>query len=229
MPRWDVATVSLKEAPQVPATMLLRAGPLQLIADIASDQQFFHMSVRKPSQDDPLRVVVSDAREMDCKLLAEAIARSNRLRVVGRATSSAELISMIKETKADAVVISARLKDGATAGMSALRELRESYFRSSIIMLLDEELPELCRRGVSQRCQGGFLPHRRIVEPAQVHTIGLRWSDLGERRSDGIHRRCTDEGIGAHAARRRCNGEIEQARRRNCTAGDRRHVESRNR
>jgi two-component system, NarL family, nitrate/nitrite response regulator NarL len=101
-------------------------------------------------------VIVGDASHMDCQLLAEAIRHRSRFRVVGSATSCGELISLAAGTEADIAVISARLKDGPNAGLLALRDLRRLHPRTRVIMLLDEEQPELVVDAYREGARGVF-------------------------------------------------------------------------
>jgi DNA-binding NarL/FixJ family response regulator len=107
-------------------------------------------------------VVIADARRMDCQLLTHAIQRNSHIRVIGCATSCAEVISAVRENQPDVAMVSTRLKDGAFAGLLALQELRALQPQSRVIMLLDEDKSELvveafrhgargifCRTGVS--------------------------------------------------------------------------------
>jgi two-component system nitrate/nitrite response regulator NarL len=88
-------------------------------------------------------VLVADSTAMDCQLLSQAIQRHSYLRVTGQTSSSAETISAVSESQPDVAVISARLQDGAFAGLLALRGLRSLQTRSRIVLLLDKEEQEL--------------------------------------------------------------------------------------
>jgi len=98
---------------------------------------------------------------MDCRLLTHALQNSH-VRVIGCATSCAEVISAVRENQPDVTVVNTRLQDGAFAGLLALQELRALQPQSRVIMLLDEDKAELvveafrhgargifCRTGVS--------------------------------------------------------------------------------
>ena len=105
---------------------------------------------------DKVRVLVADSTAMDCQLLAQAIQRHNHLRVTGQATSSAETISAVYETQPDVAVISARLQDGAFAGLLALRGLRGLQTRSRIVFLLDKDERELIVNAFLNNARGIF-------------------------------------------------------------------------
>lgn len=84
-------------------------------------------------------VLVADANRMDCQLVSDAISRHSRFRVIGHVTSSSEAVAVISNAQPDVAVISARLQDGASAGLWALQGLRAMHARSRIVMLLDND------------------------------------------------------------------------------------------
>jgi two-component system, NarL family, nitrate/nitrite response regulator NarL len=137
------------------------------------------------SQDNPwIRVVVSDARPMDCQLLARCVAFRTRLRVVGSATSSAGLVAVTKQTTPDVVLISARLDDGATAGLFALRALRKLPLQSRMVILLDEEEPELVLEAYRNGARGVFCrtePSWALRKCVQSVRNGQIWASNAQR------------------------------------------------
>lgn len=84
-------------------------------------------------------MLVADATRMDCQLVSDAIQRQSRFRVIGNVTRSSEVVSSLRSSRPDVAVISARLQDGASAGLSALQELRSMSSRPRIVMLLDND------------------------------------------------------------------------------------------
>jgi DNA-binding NarL/FixJ family response regulator len=93
----------------------------------------------KPPEPSPtISVFVADASRMNCELMAAALRRSRyRLAMAGYATESAEVPAGFHNNEANIAVISAHLRDGVSAGFSVAREIRASYPRTGIIMLLD--------------------------------------------------------------------------------------------
>jgi two-component system nitrate/nitrite response regulator NarL len=84
-------------------------------------------------------VLVADATRMDCQLVSDAIQRHGHFRVIGRVTSSTEVVSAVRDAQPDVTVISARLQDGDSAGLWALQGLRALHARSRTVMLLDKD------------------------------------------------------------------------------------------
>jgi DNA-binding NarL/FixJ family response regulator len=114
-------------------------------------------------------VVIADGRRMDCQLLTDTIQRNSHIRVIGCATSCAEVISAVREKQPDVSVVSTKLQDGHFAGLQALQELRKLQPQCRVIMLLDEDKAELvveafrygargifCRTGVSAELRKGL-------------------------------------------------------------------------
>jgi two-component system nitrate/nitrite response regulator NarL len=126
-----------------------------------------------------LKVLLADVSTMDCQLLANAMQRHSRFRVLGCVTSAAEANSVICQSQPDIAVISTRLQDGALAGLLLLRRLRASQLRCHVIMLLDDNNPELIveafrngARGIFCRT-GSFRELRKCME--RVHE-GQIWA-----------------------------------------------------
>jgi two-component system, NarL family, nitrate/nitrite response regulator NarL len=105
-------------------------------------------------------VLVANASRMDCQLLAEAIQRDNHCRVIGYATSSGEIMAAVQKYEPDVAVISVRLEDGAFAGLRTLRELRALQSRSRLVMLLDDDEPELVVEAFRNNARGIFCRTR---------------------------------------------------------------------
>lgn len=109
-----------------------------------------------PASSDKATVLVADATPMDCQLVSEAIQRHNRFRVIGRAVSSDDTISAVCKAQPDVALISARLQDGAFAGLLALRGLRSLQTRSRVVMVLDNDARELVVDAFLNKARGVF-------------------------------------------------------------------------
>jgi two-component system nitrate/nitrite response regulator NarL len=103
---------------------------------------------------DKVTVLVADSTVMDCQLLSQSIQR--QFRVIGRTTTTAETISAVCKAQPDVAVISARLQDGAFAGLLALRGLRRLQTRSRIVLLIDSEERELIIDAFLNNARGIF-------------------------------------------------------------------------
>jgi DNA-binding NarL/FixJ family response regulator len=91
-----------------------------------------------PEHAPTVSVFVADATRMGCELMTAALRRSrSRLAVVGYATDSIAARAWFRENDADVAVISAQLREGATAGFNVTREIRASHPKTKVIMMLD--------------------------------------------------------------------------------------------
>jgi DNA-binding NarL/FixJ family response regulator len=88
-------------------------------------------------------LLLAEASQMDCQLLADAIERQGQFRVLGCVFSSAGVISAIREIQPDVALISGRLVDGICAGLRAINQLQASRTSLRIVVLLDSEDREL--------------------------------------------------------------------------------------
>lgn len=92
---------------------------------------------RKPT------VIVAQANQMDCQLLADVIERQCRLQVTATLVKSVSVISAVQEDPPDLLLISSRLEDGMGAGLEAAKTLQAAGTTSRTVMLLEFEDPKL--------------------------------------------------------------------------------------
>jgi two-component system, NarL family, nitrate/nitrite response regulator NarL len=86
----------------------------------------------------PLAVFVADSSRMNCDLMAAAVRRGRyRLSIVGHATDSIGVREAFRKVEPDVAVVSAHLSDGVSAGFTVAREIRASFPKVAVIMLLD--------------------------------------------------------------------------------------------
>jgi DNA-binding NarL/FixJ family response regulator len=85
-----------------------------------------------------LRVFITDTSRMGCQLMTAALqAHRNRFKVVGYATDSVGVRTGLAEDGADIAIIGAHLKDGAVSGFNVTRDIRASYPKVGVIIMLD--------------------------------------------------------------------------------------------
>lgn len=86
----------------------------------------------------PISVLVAESCAMNCELMSTALERyKQRLTVVAAATDSNEIQDAFERHQPDVCIISAQLKDGPNAGLTALRELMAKFKNARVILLLD--------------------------------------------------------------------------------------------
>jgi two-component system nitrate/nitrite response regulator NarL len=83
-------------------------------------------------------IFLADATRIGCELMATALLRSRyKLAVTGYATDSIGINTWLRENEVDVVIISADLKEGATVAFNLAREIRASYPKTNVIMMLE--------------------------------------------------------------------------------------------
>ncbi len=105
----------------------------------------------------PVRVVVFEASEMSCQLLAYALERSEfALKVTGSATTSMGLDESLINN-ADVAVINSDLREGPGSGLRLLRSMQLHDANLRCVMLIDRDdrqaVIEAFRSGASGVCQ----------------------------------------------------------------------------
>jgi DNA-binding NarL/FixJ family response regulator len=111
-----------------------------------------------------LKVLLAAVSTMDCELLGTAMQRSGSLRVIGWVTSATEARSAIHKSQPDIALVSTRLQDGALAGLLLLRWLRTRDVPCHVIMLLDENNPELILEAFRNGARGVFCRTESVRE-----------------------------------------------------------------
>jgi two-component system, NarL family, nitrate/nitrite response regulator NarL len=111
---------------------------------------------------DPIRVVVGDNSHIHSHLLAEALKRDHRLRVVGCASSSREFLEIAGQHIPDVVIISANLDEDPLGGMVTLREFHQAYPSVSAVMLLDSPKREIVLDAFRAGARGIFSKHESL-------------------------------------------------------------------
>lgn len=131
-------------------------------------------------------VFIGDDTRMGCQLMATALKRSRyKLTVIGSATDSAGIRDGLRQNETNVAIISARLRDGATAGFGVTREVRTSHPDTSVILMLDsiERLPVL--EAVRAGAIGIFSREERfelLCKCVQVVSQGQVWAGNKELR-----------------------------------------------
>jgi len=83
-------------------------------------------------------VLIADSTRMGAELLAAALRGCHYpIEVVGTALSSDEARTELAKHRPDIAVLSALLKDGRSAGFGLAREIRSSFSKTDVVMMLD--------------------------------------------------------------------------------------------
>jgi len=127
----------------------------------------------------PTTLIVADYGNIDCQLLADAFRQHHGFRVLDHATASEELVAKVCNHRPDVALISVRLRDGAKAGLDALRKLRAlgTYCRS--VILLDGDQHEVVVDAFRRGARGVFSRNdgtpADLVKCAQCVRDGQIW------------------------------------------------------
>jgi len=131
-------------------------------------------------------VFICDDTRMGCELMATALQRSRyRLTVVGSATDSAGIRDGLRQNQTNVAIISARLREGATAGLGVTREVRTAHPNTSVIMMLDSIERFLVIEAIRAGACGIFSRERQIELLCKcVHVVsqGQVWAGNKELR-----------------------------------------------
>jgi DNA-binding NarL/FixJ family response regulator len=149
----------------------------------------------------PIRVVVFEATHMGCELLSRALKDSRLGITTVPAPVSTDIEEAIEKIDADVAVISARLKDGPTAGFSLLKKLSKANPVLSCVMLLDsddkESVIKAFRYGAVGVCQREHSCELLCKCVYSVHR-GQVWANSQQLRyvlqalSNGVPTKLTD-------------------------------------
>jgi two-component system, NarL family, nitrate/nitrite response regulator NarL len=123
------------------------------------------MSVGKQVPDRTTRVVVAEPSQMECQLLVDVLERQCRFELIGSYTTSAAVMSAIRDAEPDVALVSARLQDGIGAGLTALRRMRACEMRSRVVILLDSEERDMVVECFRNGARGVF---NRTGSPKQL-------------------------------------------------------------
>jgi len=131
-------------------------------------------------------VFIGDETRMGCELMATALQRSRyRLTVVGSAIDSAGIRDGLRQNQTSVAIISARLREGATAGFGVTREVRSSHPDTSVIMMLDSIERFLVLEAVRAGAVGIFSREERfelLCKCVHVVSQGQVWAGNRELR-----------------------------------------------
>jgi two-component system, NarL family, nitrate/nitrite response regulator NarL len=134
-----------------------------------------------PSRSQRIHLLLADETRMDCQLLQNALTRSGtRLRVVECATSRAEIIQALGTRQVDVALISEALEDGPYVGFQILSELRASFPKTRLILLLKTASRELVVDAFRGGAKGVFCksePIQALRKSIQAVHKGQIWAN----------------------------------------------------
>jgi two-component system, NarL family, nitrate/nitrite response regulator NarL len=109
-----------------------------------------------------IRVFIADSSSINSQLLAETLARHERVDVVGFGSSPEHLLNSVITSRPDIVLLSARLEEQSTLGLDILRQLRSEGDKLKAIVLLDSSTPDLVTEAFRSGASGVFCRSARL-------------------------------------------------------------------
>jgi two-component system, NarL family, nitrate/nitrite response regulator NarL len=108
------------------------------------------------------RVLVADSSAMHSELLAESIRRDRRFAVVGSASSSGDIHSLLREHCPDVLLISASMDEQPHGGLHLIPELRSTYPEIKAVVLLESPKRETVVQAFRVGARGVFSKNSPI-------------------------------------------------------------------
>jgi DNA-binding NarL/FixJ family response regulator len=90
-----------------------------------------------------VRVVIADSSPINSQLLAETLAKDDRIEVIGFGSGPEDIFSTTLKNHPDVLLISARLEEQATHGLDVLRQLRAELDALKAVVLIDSSKPDI--------------------------------------------------------------------------------------
>jgi len=156
-----------------------RPLPLEWLWAEEPSSAHFYMRTEPVDGGKPATLVVADCSNIDCQLLADAVGQNPGFQVVDHATGSEELVAKVCTHRPDLLLVSAQLREGATAGLDALRKLRALRIYCRPVVLLDDDQFELVVEAFRSGARGVFCRNdgtpTELVKCAQCVHHGQIW------------------------------------------------------
>ena len=108
------------------------------------------------------RVLIADSSAIHSELLAESIRRDRRFTVVGSASSSGDIQSLLREHCPDVLLISASMDEQPHGGLHLLAELRSTYPEIKAVVLLESPKRETVVQAFRLGARGVFSKNSPI-------------------------------------------------------------------
>jgi two-component system, NarL family, nitrate/nitrite response regulator NarL len=108
------------------------------------------------------RVLVADSSAMHSELLAESIRRDRRFAVIGSASSSGDIQSLLREHCPDVLLITASMDEQPHGGLHLLPELRSTYPEIKAVVLLESPKRETVVQAFRLGARGVFSKNSPI-------------------------------------------------------------------
>jgi DNA-binding NarL/FixJ family response regulator len=131
-------------------------------------------------------VLISEPNKMYCDLLRKAFyVVRNRFHVVASASTTAEILAGIEETRPQVAIVSANLQDGPLTGIRILPEIRRIHSETRTLVALEAPEPDLVIEAFRFGADGVFCrnsPFDLLCKSVEAVSQGQIWASNDELR-----------------------------------------------
>jgi DNA-binding NarL/FixJ family response regulator len=131
-----------------------------------------------------IAVLIADANEMACHLLASLLKRHRDLEVVACATNAESLLESVTNANADIALVAASLDDGRLSGLAAVQQIRSANPQLRAVLLLDHPdrylVVEALRAGVRGVFSRSHFDSAKLCKCVRKVYEGQIWINTNE-------------------------------------------------
>jgi two-component system nitrate/nitrite response regulator NarL len=129
----------------------------------------------------PTSLLVSGSDRMYCDFLCKAFASArNKFHIVASASSSAEILAAIRETRPEVAIVSSDLQDGPSAGIRHLALIRKAHPGLRILVSMGSPDSELVVEAFRLGASGVFCrkdPFELLCKAVEIVSQGQIWAN----------------------------------------------------
>jgi DNA-binding NarL/FixJ family response regulator len=144
------------------------------------------IAVPEPNKRTQTTVLISEPNKMYCDLLKKAFyVVRNRFQVVASASTTAEILAGIEETRAQVAIVSSNLQDGPLTGIRLLPEIRRIHSETRTLVALEAPEPDLVIEAFRFGADGVFCrnsPFDLLCKSVEAVSQGQIWASNDELR-----------------------------------------------
>jgi DNA-binding NarL/FixJ family response regulator len=159
---------------------------IQSAALVPDPERRTQVTVPEASKRNQTTVLISEPNKMYCDLLKKAFnVVRNRFQVVACASTSAEILAGVEETRPQVAIISANLQEGALTGVRLLPEIRRINSDTRTLVALEAPEPDLVIEAFRFGADGVFCrnsPFDLLCKSVEAVSQGQIWASNDELR-----------------------------------------------
>lgn len=155
-------------------------------AALADPNRRTQITVPEASKKNQTTVLISEPNKMYCDLLKKAFyVVRNRFQVVACASTTAEILAGIEETRPQVAIVSANLQDGLLTGVRILPEIRRLNSDTRTLVALEAPEPDMVIEAFRFGADGVFCrnsPFDLLCKSVEAVSQGQIWASNDELR-----------------------------------------------